>query len=419
MDPKRFDRWTKDRALRLSRRNALKLAGAGAATAALGSAASTFAQSPCAFRLNAQLAGGPTTPATYDGVLQYTVGADGMVSQGTFTPAGGPPATVAGSVIGHAVDLSIALAGSQTLVLSGAADRAGQQCPSALAGVLTGPQPGDIGAWQATQSSATAPGSSGSSSQSSSSSSSSSSSGTSSLSCPPPQIQCGPNCCPGGATCTNAAQGLCACPDETEQCGTMCVQSCPDGQFLDLDACMCQEQEAACIQNQQSCQNHGQCCSGYCGGGTCFDCAGKVCGDFGCIDPSRDSQNCGNCGNVCVYPQVCTGGVCGCAPDSTPCIDHAECCSQLCFVTTCTSCSDVTTGDGSPLTFCGAGECVNLNTDIDHCGACGNVCPRTSGGIVCEAGICHDINNDADFCGFSQVTCPAGQICRFGDCVNP
>src|SRR5690606_19400328 len=106
-------------------------------------------------------------------------------------------------------------------------------------------------------------------------------------------------------------------PSGTEQCGNTCVPSCPDGQFVDLDTCTCPPPAAPCTPNTQSCANHGQCCSGYCAGGTCFDCAGKVCGDFGCIDPNRDNQNCGNCGTVCVPPQVCTGGVCGCSPDST------------------------------------------------------------------------------------------------------
>jgi hypothetical protein len=422
MDSKRFDNWTRNRALRLSRRDALRVMGVGGAAAALPAVLpeAAIAQSTCSLTIHAETAGGPSAPTTYDGTLQITLASDGSFSQATFTPSsGGGAQSATGQATGRAIDIEIALPGNQTLALSGAGAQPIERCTGDVAGILSGPQPGDLGAWQATATGG-ASGGSTSSGSSTSGAGSSGSTGPSSGNCPAPQIACGQNCCPGGATCTDQNQGLCACPSGTEQCGTNCVKSCSDGQSLDLDTCTCPGPEAACIQNQQTCQNHGQCCSGYCGGGTCFDCSGKVCGDFGCIDPSKDSQNCGNCGNVCVYPKVCSGGVCGCAPDQTPCIDHSECCSQLCFAgSVCTTCSDVTAGDGTPLTFCAAGSCVDLRTDIDNCGACGKVCPRTSGGIVCEAGVCHDINNDADFCGFGHVTCPAGQICHFGDCVNP
>ena len=414
MDSRKFDNWTRRRALRLSRRDALRLAGISGASAALAAGPlESIAQTTCSLTLHGETGAGPSAPATFDGALQFSVGNDGVLSQASFTPTEGSPASVSGSLSGRAIDLSITLSPGQILVLSGATDQKGPTCPSAAAGILSGPQPGDLGAWQATGSGAPAAPSLTSVQQGSSGSS-----GQSSLSCPPPQSVCGPNCCPGGAACTNAAQGLCTCPSGTEQCGLNCVPSCAGGQSLDLDTCTCPEPEAACIQNQQSCQNHGQCCSGYCGGGTCFDCAGKVCGEFGCIDPSKDSQNCGNCGNVCILPQVCSNGVCGCAPDRTPCVSHSECCSQLCFVNTCTSCSDVSGGDDVPFTFGGEGICVDLRDDVDHCGSCFFKCPAAFGSNVCEAGVCHDINNDADFCGFGHVNCGPGKICRFGDCVT-
>jgi hypothetical protein len=421
MDSKRFDNWTRNRALRLSRRDALRVMGAGGAAAALPAVwpEATFAQSTCSLTIHAETAGGPSAPAAYDGVLQITLAADGSFTQATFTPsAGGSAQSVTGQATGRAIDIAITLPGNQTLALSGAGAQPHGNCTGDIAGVLTGPQTGDLGVWQATASGSASSGST-SSGSTTSGTGSSGSSGQSSLSCPPPQTTCGQNCCPGGATCTNQNQGLCTCPNGTEQCGTNCVPSCSDGQSLDLDSCTCPGPEAACIQNQQSCQNHGQCCSGYCGGGTCFDCAGKVCGDFGCIDPNKDSQNCGNCGNVCFSPQVCANGVCGCAPDQTPCIDDAECCSQLCYGNTCTTCSNVTSSDGTPYTFCAAGSCVNLSNDNKNCGACGNVCTGQPGGLVCDHGVCHDINNDADYCGFGGQPCPAGQICHLGDCINP
>ncbi len=419
MDPRRFDTWTRNRALRLSRRDALRLVGAtGAASILPAMQGDALAQSGCSLTVHAETLAGPTAPTAYDGTLQFTLASDGSFVNATFTSATGASFPASGWATGRAFDMAITLAGNQTLSFSGTGEQPISTCPKLVAGIVSGPQPGDLGAWETTASqpvgSSASTGTSGASTGSSTAGS-----GQSTLSCPAPQTACGQNCCPGGATCTNVTQGLCACPNGTEQCGVQCVPSCPDGQSLDLDTCTCPDQEAACIQNQQACQNHGQCCSGYCGGGTCFDCSGKVCGEFGCIDPSRDSQNCGNCGVTCISPQVCANGVCGCGPDGTPCISGAECCSQLCFVGTCTTCSDVTTGGGDPLTFCGQDICVILDTDIDHCGACFNACPRTSGGIVCDIGVCHDINNDADYCGFGHVVCDPGKICRFGDCVFP
>jgi hypothetical protein len=327
LDSNRFDNWTRNRALRLSRREALRITGASGVAAAFSAMApETLAQTTCSLTVHGETAGGPSTSTTFDGTLQFSIGPDGAFSQASFTLNGGAAGPASGSLAGRAFDLVISLGSGQSLTLSGAADKKGPDCPTAAAGILSGPQPGDLGAWQATGSGAahapvTTSGQTTIGNQSPGSN------------CQSPSFACGPNCCPGGATCTDANQGICACPNGTEQCGTNCVSSCSDGQPLDLDSCTCPDPQAACIQNQQTCQNHGQCCSGYCGGGTCFDCAGKVCGDFGCIDPSKDSQNCGNCGNVCIAPNgVCVGGVCGCVPDGSPCSFDSDCCSQGCNV---------------------------------------------------------------------------------------
>lgn len=398
MDSKRFDNWTRNRARRLSRRDALRLAGAGGASAVLAAhAPDTLAQPTCTLAVHGETIGGPSSPATYDGTLQFTIGQDGALTQASFTPAGGAPAPASGSLTGRAIDFELTLPGNQVIAFAGAGDQPIAICQGIAAGLFSGPQPGDIGGWQSTASSSglsSAPSSGGGQSTAGSGATSGS----------------------GGNT---GGSGSTGCPNGTEQCGNNCVPSCSGGQSLDLDTCTCPPPEPACIQNQQTCQNHGQCCSGYCGGGTCFDCAGIVCGDFGCVDPSKDSQNCGSCGTVCVYPRVCAGGVCGCAPDDTPCVDHSECCSQYCDVFgTCTTCSNVTSSDGTPYTFCAAGSCVDLRIDINNCGACGRVCQGQSGGLVCVTGNCHDINNDADYCGFSGQPCAPGQICHFGDCIN-
>lgn len=355
MDSKRFDSWTRNRALRLSRRNALKLMGAGGAAAALPAVASdALAQGPCSLTIHGQTDGGPSAGATYDGTLQFSIGSDGALTQATFTQSGGGSQSVTGRAVGRAIDFEVSLGGNQMLTFSGAASQPLSACQGAAAGTLDGPQPGDLGAWQTTgisggsgsSSSSGGQTSSGSTSGSGSSGSSSSGSGSgsgsgnggggggSTLNCPAPQTACGPNCCPGFGVCLDANQGICACPDGSIQCGFTCVQDCTDeNEFLNLDTCQCEmTQEPACIDNGNGCANHGQCCSGYCAGGTCQSCGGKVCGDFGCVDTSRDSQNCGNCGVVCVAPNgLCLGGVCGCIGlGQGGCSFDSDCCNNNC-----------------------------------------------------------------------------------------
>jgi hypothetical protein len=75
-----------------------------------------------------------------------------------------------------------------------------------------------------------------------------------------------------------------------------------------------------------------------------------------------------------------------------------------------------------------SGVCRDLQTDNNHCGMCGRVCP---GGTVCRAGtcvvtcqdgltacgsVCRDLNNDNANCGMCGRMCAAGQACIAGTC---
>jgi hypothetical protein len=94
------------------------------------------------------------------------------------------------------------------------------------------------------------------------------------------------------------------------QCGIDCVPECFDDEFLNLDTCQCEtNQEPACVDLGGGCANGGQCCSGWCNGGTCDSCGMRVCNDL-CVDASSDNNNCGICNKICVAPQTCIGGVC-------------------------------------------------------------------------------------------------------------
>lgn len=90
----------------------------------------------------------------------------------------------------------------------------------------------------------------------------------------------------------------------------------------------------------------------------------------------------------------------------------------------------------SPLTPC-AGECVDLDSSSEHCGACGNTCPApphtaalcSSGacGVECSEGFvdCNgapgdgceaDIENDPLHCGGCAMACETALSCREGAC---
>ncbi|MFO0631053.1 MAG: MopE-related protein [Polyangiales bacterium] len=86
------------------------------------------------------------------------------------------------------------------------------------------------------------------------------------------------------------------------------------------------------------------------------------------------------------------------------------------------ACASVCTG-----VFC-SGQCVDTATSMAHCGACGNACvPPTGGTAVCMAGtcvggcpagttrcgnLCVDLTRDPGNCGACGVTCGTGRVCQ-------
>lgn len=82
-------------------------------------------------------------------------------------------------------------------------------------------------------------------------------------------------------------------------------------------------------------------------------------------------------------------------------------------------------------------ECVALQADARHCGACGHACCPgqfcAAGSCVtgCPAGqtvctpsgatcpVCVDTSTSTDHCGRCNSACAAGQVCALGECVAP
>jgi hypothetical protein len=101
------------------------------------------------------------------------------------------------------------------------------------------------------------------------------------------------------------------------------------------------------------------------GGGalTCFS-PQIACGGV-CVNPLTDNSNCGMCGIPCTGTGVsCVNGACACPTGQT--LSGSTCCPN------------------ATPNACGA-VCVNNATDVNNCGACGNVCPT---GDTCVAGTC-------------------------------
>jgi hypothetical protein len=379
MDPGRFDNWTRKHALRLSRRGALKLGGASAVAAVLPNDLQPIAaQTLCSWTIRARTAGGPSSATTFEGTLTFSIGSEGGLVDATFTPTAGSPVPVTGIATSRSIDFQIPLTSDGVLILAGTAGPPVELCQGAAAGVFSGPQPGDLGAWQVD----TASGSTGASQQPSGNA-------APALGCPPPQSLCGGNCCPGGAVCSDPVNGVCACPDGSIQCGITCVQICPEGQDIDLNSCSCISELAPganCLADRLACFSDQECCSGFCTNGECRSCGGLMC-NGSCIDPNLDNQTCGSCGNDCGQRAVCVNGVCDCAPDGSPCEFTDQCCSRQCGF------------NG----FCG---CVQLG---ETCGAMSDCCGNATDGQLCVNGICVFPNGHS---------CTNGSQCFNGTCSN-
>ncbi len=274
-----------------------------------------------------------------------------------------------------------------------------------------------------------------------------------------------------------------------------CVLNCNSNQELDCDGLP----DNGCETSADSNDN-----CGYCGnkcpadkpcidrGITDFACGCKPgelnCGGPApCIDPSQDDENCGACGNACppdgdgtveAPPNMyfgCFDGECGvlkcsalfgncdgridngcetylvdddhCGICKNRCQDGTTCGRKSLFapITTC-HCPKGTTFCGAVLTQGGVevekiGECRDLTSDRENCGACGNICtlsvPNADEGCVygecawsCKQGWgdCNgsrddgcetNTSSDPKNCGGCGVACDgiAGQACIGGQCM--
>ncbi len=156
---------------------------------------------------------------------------------------------------------------------------------------------------------------------------------------------------------------------------------------------------------------------------------GPECG-HGALD--ADPHNCGECGHDCAQlagidssSVSCNEGVCvfGCLAGRAHCSADADdgCEADLSAPSTCGACGNSCSGknscapDGSGSFQCQSGcgsanecggQCVDLSTDADNCGACGQACPQPANGSgSCAAAQC-------------ALTCNAGFVLMNGACAS-
>ncbi|MEM6788632.1 MAG: hypothetical protein AAF715_14020 [Myxococcota bacterium] len=294
----------------------------------------------------------------------------------------------------------------------------------------------------------------------------------------------GDGCRDDEVLCGGACVTLSANPSACGDCNTTCAEEQVCGLGACLDACpdslpdVC---EGGCVDVQQDPRNCGACgtvcaegevcADGRCAEGCAADSANATqCGDA-CVDLAQDPLNCGRCGTVCASGEVCSAGACASScgtgliqccgrcvdPDADP--DHCHGCDPSCPEVTfdagdgCALPDDdgATVPEGTPsgrvcaegqvcnagccaddcgsLTECPGGVCVDVTTDANHCGACGQTCAGgvcnegacsssgcPSGLTACDGG-CFDLVASTAHCGACGNACATGEVCSLGACA--
>lgn len=262
--------------------------------------------------------------------------------------------------------------------------------------------------------------------------------------CPPPLATC-----PGDrAPCATDLSS------DVDHCGA-CETPCPKATITTHGEYLCSESQCrlACSPLYADCN-----------GTTADGCETKT---------GSDPKNCGGCGVTCAEGEICWRGACGCPSGFTQCgndcknlqSDDENCsaCGSLCRAPESDAdprwiCGPKVTPANTKWTcaaascqllckpgygdcndqFCGDGCEVDLRSDPNNCGACGNVCNSgqacVAGTCMCPDGLascdgeCVDLSVDPNNCGYCGNECPGpastrpgrpvggGPSCEGGEC---
>ncbi|MFZ5471543.1 MAG: hypothetical protein ACOZIN_19125 [Myxococcota bacterium] len=212
---------------------------------------------------------------------------------------------------------------------------------------------------------------------------------------------CVPGCnashsCPTGLVCDTSTGQCVSCLTDAQCNGARCnlsshacvsclpgpTDNCPSGFYCRPDF-VC----------ERGCKSNADCPSGQC------------LADHSCASCTSDGQ--------CAAGKVCQGGACvdACGAQN-PCGGSDSCCALRCVntqsdVSHCGACGNVCAVGES----CCNGTCVRLDT-VQNCGACGNGCTLGEG---CCTGNCQSLSTLIS-CGGCNVACPADHFCDGAAC---
>jgi hypothetical protein len=227
--------------------------------------------------------------------------------------------------------------------------------------------------------------------------------------------------CAGEGECAPADTQGCDTTGAAETCGMDCTWGacdCPKGQLACAGACVADDDLKHCGACEHDCtaldhvSGSTTCDAGKChlSGSACAagwgDCDGNA--ENGCEANLTVADTCGACDHTC------SGSKNKCAKGA----DGYACVS---------SCPD------TAAVACTLSSCVDVQTDPNDCGDCGNSCapalhaqPSCDKGVcgtTCNAGytacdgVCVDLNGDAAHCGTCKNACDAGKACTAGTCA--
>lgn len=259
-------------------------------------------------------------------------------------------------------------------------------------------------------------------------------------------------CCPiGWANCN----GVCTNLDSAASCGATCATAtaCAANEVCDNNTCTLScttgttACSGACVDTDSDANNCGACGNACAAGQTCTAGVCDACPDLtpteceaplnACVDPRADSSSCGDCDTICQAGEHCSttsvriasasqSGFTATFITSAPhflvagseiVVDGVSVVGyngawEVVTVPTLTSFTAVlpvqnlppATGGSTSFAESGMccgfgtdacnGACVDVTTDVNNCGECGNAC---SNGAVCVDGACE--------CGFGSITC--------------
>ena len=160
------------------------------------------------------------------------------------------------------------------------------------------------------------------------------------------------------------------CPEDAKCVEGVCLPICIEGTYCNGD---CRDLG---VLHMADCST---CADGYC------DANGDLSDGCEVNAKGSDSNNCGACGNVCGVGEHCSDGVC-----RNSCVDGETFCNGVCrrlgdlHMASCDACAaDYCNNDGNLDNGC---EIYTKGTDVNNCGACGNVC---GAGQACSNGTCY------------------------------